>query len=81
MPALGMFFIRVLTVLFLIGLAGSAVVIAISFVEDFRELFGPDEPKSEPSQSPNSSLPRRGDGLEAPGDAGTRSSKATMRAV
>jgi hypothetical protein len=32
--------VRVLTVLFFAGLAGSVLVIAISFVEDIAELFG-----------------------------------------
>ena len=36
------FFLRILEVLFFTGLAGSAVVILISFVEDFKELFGED---------------------------------------
>ncbi|WP_285288891.1 hypothetical protein [Alloacidobacterium dinghuense] len=31
---------RLLTYLFFIGLAGSAVVIVISFIEDLHELFG-----------------------------------------
>lgn len=31
---------RVLTIMFFVGLAGSAIVVAISFVEDFIELFG-----------------------------------------
>jgi len=60
MYALGIIFLRVVTALFFIGLAGSAVVIAISFVEDFRELFGPDEPhaaSAEPSSAP--ALPQR----------------------
>lgn len=35
-------------------MAGSVFVIAISFVEDFRELFGPNEPASEASQLPQS---------------------------
>jgi len=33
---------RVLEVLFFVGLAGSAVVVLISFFEDFKELFGED---------------------------------------
>jgi hypothetical protein len=37
---LAIFLIRLLEVLFFVGLAGSAVVILISFVEDFKELFG-----------------------------------------
>ena len=36
------FFMRVLEVMFFVGLAGSAVVVLISFVEDFKELFGED---------------------------------------
>ncbi len=32
--------VRLLEVLFFAGLAGSAVVVLISFVEDFKELFG-----------------------------------------
>jgi hypothetical protein len=31
---------ELMTVLFFIGLAGSAVVVAISFVEDLHELLG-----------------------------------------
>lgn len=38
------FFIHVLTWMFLVGLAGSAVVVVISFVEDIQELFSKDEP-------------------------------------
>ena len=33
---------RVLTVMFFVGLAGSAVVVLISFIEDGKELFGKD---------------------------------------
>lgn len=36
------FTIRALEALFLIGLAGSAVVVIISFFEDAKELFGKD---------------------------------------
>lgn len=36
------FFMRLLEVLFFVGLVGSAVVVLISFVEDFKELFGED---------------------------------------
>ena len=50
MYVLGMFLMRVITALFFIGLAGSAIVVAISFVEDFRELFGPDEPELKASK-------------------------------
>jgi len=34
---------RLLEVMFFVGLAGSAVVVAISFIEDGKELFGKDE--------------------------------------
>ena len=37
---LATFAIRLLEVMFFVGLAGSAVVVLISFVEDFKELFG-----------------------------------------
>jgi len=36
------FFIRLLELAFFVGLAGSAVVVVISFVEDFGELFHSD---------------------------------------
>ena len=39
---LAIIFVRLLEVLFFVGMAGSAVVILISFVEDFKELFGED---------------------------------------
>jgi len=38
------FAMRVLEVMFFVGLAGSAVVVVISFIEDGKELFGQDEP-------------------------------------
>jgi len=38
--SLAVFAIRVLEVLFFLGLAGSAVVVVISFVEEGKELFG-----------------------------------------
>jgi len=41
--SLAIFAIRLLEVMFFVGLAGSAVVVVISFVEDGRELFGKDE--------------------------------------
>jgi hypothetical protein len=40
--ALGLFAMHALEVLFFVGMAGSAVVVAISFVEDIHELFGED---------------------------------------
>jgi hypothetical protein len=36
------FFMRLLEVMFFVGLVGSAVVVLISFFEDFKELFGED---------------------------------------
>jgi hypothetical protein len=38
--ALAIFGIRLLAIMFFIGLAGSAVVVLISFIEDGKELFG-----------------------------------------
>ncbi len=40
--ALVLFAMHALEVLFFVGMAGSAVVVAISFVEDIQELFGED---------------------------------------
>ena len=40
--SIAVFFIRVLEVMFFIGLAGSAIVVLISFFEDAKELFGED---------------------------------------
>jgi len=40
--ALSVFFMRVLEVMFFVGLAGSSVVVLISFWEDGKELFGKD---------------------------------------
>lgn len=36
------FAMRALEVMFFLGLAGSAIVVLISFVEDAKELFGKD---------------------------------------
>jgi len=47
MYAIGKVFIDVIVVLFFVGMAGSTVVVAISFVDDFRELFGPDDADAE----------------------------------
>lgn len=38
----GDFIIRVMELLFFVGLVGSAVVVLISFIEDGKELFGKD---------------------------------------
>ena len=40
---LAIFAMRLLEVMFFAGLAGSAVVVAISFIEDTKELIGKDE--------------------------------------
>jgi len=40
--SLAIFGMRFLEVLFFVGLAGSAVVVLISFLEDGKELFGKD---------------------------------------
>ena len=37
---LAIFAVRLLEVMFFVGLAGSAVVVLISFIEDFKELVG-----------------------------------------
>ena len=40
---LAIFAMRLLEVMFFVGLAGSAVVVLISFIDDGIELFGKDE--------------------------------------
>lgn len=40
--SLAVFAIRLVEVLFFFGLIGSAIVVAVTFVEDARELFGKD---------------------------------------
>jgi hypothetical protein len=40
--AVGNFIIKVMELLFFVGLAGSAIVVLISFIEDGKELFGKD---------------------------------------
>ncbi len=54
MHFLGPLFVHLTVTMFFLGLAGSAVVILISFVEDFRELFGPDESNPEGAGAPPS---------------------------
>jgi len=39
---LGVLMIRLMELMFFVGLAGSAVVVLISFFEDGKELFGKD---------------------------------------
>ena len=38
-----LFFMKLIEVMFFVGLAGSAVVIVISFVDDFAEIFSSDD--------------------------------------
>ena len=40
--ALGILAMHILEVLFFVGMAGSAIVVVISFIEDAQELFGED---------------------------------------
>jgi len=40
--AIAVFFMRLLEVMFFVGLVGSSIVVLISFVEDAKELFGED---------------------------------------
>lgn len=42
MMHLAIFGLRLIEVMFFVGLAGSTIVILISFVEDAKELFGED---------------------------------------
>ena len=44
MFSFAVFAMKVLEIMFFVGLIGSSVVVLISFVEDGRELFGKDEP-------------------------------------
>ena len=39
---IAVFAMRVLEVMFFVGLAGSTIVVVISFIEDAKELFGED---------------------------------------
>jgi hypothetical protein len=41
--AIALFVMKVLEVMFFVGLAGSSIVVIISFIEDGKELFGKDE--------------------------------------
>jgi uncharacterized membrane protein YqhA len=48
---LAIFAMRVLEIMFFLGLIGSAVVVVISFVEDGSELFGKDDSDNHPQPS------------------------------
>jgi hypothetical protein len=39
---LGLLAMHILEVMFFVGMAGSAIVVVISFIEDAQELFGED---------------------------------------
>jgi len=54
MHALGVVLVDVIVALFFVGLVGSSIVILISFVEDFRELFASDDSVPEPARPPQS---------------------------
>jgi len=45
---------RILEIMFFVGLAGSTVVVLISFAEDGKELFGKDEPPESRADRPAS---------------------------
>ena len=47
MYAIAKMLIDLIVVSFFVGMAGSAVVVVIAFVDDFRELFGSDDDPSE----------------------------------
>ena len=53
-------FIDLMVTMFFVGLAGSAIVILISFAEDFRELFGSDESSPEIAAAPQTAPPGAG---------------------
>ncbi len=40
---IALFVMKVLEAMFFVGLAGSSIVVLISFIEDGKELFGKDE--------------------------------------
>lgn len=49
MHAFGTIFVDAIVGMFFAGMAGSAIVILIAFVEDFKELFGGDEGPESPA--------------------------------
>jgi len=52
--AIGSYAINIASVVFLVGLAGSCIVVLISFFEDFGELFSKnDEPGMAEPRTPN----------------------------
>lgn len=50
--AVGFFFMRLLEVMFFLGIIGSAVVVVITSVQDAQELFESDEHPSPGEQTP-----------------------------
>ena len=65
MHLVGRLFVDVVVTMFFVGLAGSAIVILISFVEDFRELFGSDEPVKEVAAPPSTPASALSSGTQA----------------
>ena len=46
--SLAVFVIRALEAMFFVGMAGSAIVVVISFIEDGKDLFGHDDSEQPP---------------------------------
>ena len=72
MHFVGTMFVNLMVSIFFIGMAGSAVVILISFVEDFRELFGSDESAAESHARPNSEVGPLSHGLHSASRVGAK---------
>lgn len=71
MAHLAIFGMRILEALFLVGLAGSAVVVLISFVEDIGVLFERDRPKADSPRDQENGQPA-GSRRSEPGAAASR---------
>ena len=54
MQQFALFAMHTLEVMFFVGLAGSTIVVLISFAEDGKELFGKDEPPESRADRPAS---------------------------
>ncbi len=73
MVHLAIFGMRILETIFFIGLAGSAVVVAISFVEDFRVLLHRDRPRNAAQRPSEHEYPQpAGSRRNEPDAAGSR---------
>lgn len=68
---IGTILVRVVTILFCVGLVGSAIVVVLTFVEDIREFNAPEDAADElrrsppPAETPSVSQVRK-DGAGAP---------------